>query len=145
VEVVGGEENAVREPVDASERAIHARKEEPAEEEFLAEHRVEDPEDDDDGEPAPGAVQEPLGCVGVEKHGEVVVAIGRAAAAQTARIRRTEYCGISTEAAASGSEGFLRPPREAISVRIFPPFRAAWGRGRDPRGQHKFRLRPAST
>jgi hypothetical protein len=35
--------------------------------------------------------------------------IGRAAAAQTASVFRTEYCGISTETGASGFEGVSSP------------------------------------
>jgi hypothetical protein len=100
-----GEENAVRELVDTSERAVHAREEEPAEEEFLAEHCVEDPEDDDEGEPAPGAFQ----------------VAGNGARAAIGSTRSCE-CQRSLDLAPAGPKGsmsreFLRRAREDSNLR----------------------------
>src|SRR5205823_6628136 len=71
VEVVGSEEDSVREPVLALEDAVHARQEEAAEEQLLTEHGVEDEPDEDERVPAPGAVQERLARVRAEERAEV--------------------------------------------------------------------------
>ena len=60
VQVVDGEEEPVDDPVAASEGAVHARKEVPAEEELLTEDRVEQEHGEEEAVPAPGAVQERL-------------------------------------------------------------------------------------
>ena len=58
--MVGGEEDAVRDPVAAAEGAVHAWQEQPAEEQLLAEYGVEEEEDEDEAIPAPGAAEEVL-------------------------------------------------------------------------------------
>ena len=73
VQVVAGEEEAVRDPVAASERAVHARKEVPAEQELLAEHGVEEEHREDEAVPAQGAVQERFAGVRLDERGEVPV------------------------------------------------------------------------
>src|SRR5215213_7316312 len=77
VQVIRREEDAVRDPVATPEGAVHPGQEEPAEEEFLAEYRIEDPEHDHDGEPAPVPAQETLSGVGAEKRAQVSVVWSR--------------------------------------------------------------------
>jgi hypothetical protein len=73
VEVVGGENDAVRGPVAAPEGTVHARQKEAAKEELLAEHGVEDLGQGDEGEPAPRTAEEVFTGVRVEELPEVAV------------------------------------------------------------------------
>src|SRR6266540_860037 len=73
VQVVAGEQDPVGHPVAASEGTVHARQEQAAEEQFLAEHGVEDEKDEDEAEPAPVAAHEALTGVGPEKGAHVAV------------------------------------------------------------------------
>ena len=69
-QVVAGEKHPVRDPVVAAEDPAHPRQQQAAEEELLAEHGVEGGEEDDHGEPSPGAAEEAFAGVGAEELGE---------------------------------------------------------------------------
>src|SRR5262249_49860493 len=73
VDVVGGEEHAVRSPVAAAEDTVHARQEKAAEEQLFSERGVEHEEGEDEGEPAPVPIEEALTGIRVEKAAEVPV------------------------------------------------------------------------
>jgi hypothetical protein len=73
VQVVGGEEGAVRDPVAPSERTVHPREQEAAEEQLLAEDGVEERENDDQREPGPVPAQERVAGMGVEERAHVAV------------------------------------------------------------------------
>src|SRR4051794_8156194 len=71
VQVIDGEEHAVGEPVAAAEHAVHPGQEEPAEEQLLAQHRVEDEHHGEDRQPGPGSGQERVAHVRSEEVAEV--------------------------------------------------------------------------
>src|SRR4051794_38188371 len=71
MEMVGGEEKPVREPVLALEDAVHAREQEAAEEQLLTEHGVEHEPDEDERVPPPGAMQKRLAHVRAKERAEV--------------------------------------------------------------------------
>src|SRR4029453_13225416 len=70
VEVVAREEEAVHDPVAASEGAVHPRQQVAAEQQLRAEHGGEDEQGDDEAVPAPGAVEERLPGVELDECGE---------------------------------------------------------------------------
>ena len=70
VEVICGEQQPVDKPVAASEGAVHARKQEPAEEQLLSQDGVEHEPHQDQGVPTPGAAEEGVARVRVEERGK---------------------------------------------------------------------------
>jgi NAD(P)-dependent dehydrogenase (short-subunit alcohol dehydrogenase family) len=71
VHVIRREQHTVGDPVALSERARHARKQDAAEEQLLAEHGVEHEHRDGHGEPSPRAVEERAARVGRHELTEV--------------------------------------------------------------------------
>src|SRR5688572_23654855 len=72
VQVVAGEEKAVRDPVAAPERAVHAREEVAAEQELLADDG-EDEHREDKAVPAPRALEERLTGIRLDQSDELAV------------------------------------------------------------------------
>ena len=69
--MVHSEQEAVGDPITLPEDGLHAGEQQPAEEQFLTEHGVEDDEHHDHGEPAPGSAEEGLATVGAEEVAEI--------------------------------------------------------------------------
>ena len=82
VHVVQREHHAVRHPVTATERALHPRQQEPAEEELLTDDRVEHGHHDDHREPAPAAVQHRAARVRAHEQAQVAARRRREAGQQ---------------------------------------------------------------
>src|SRR5215217_1190660 len=76
VQVVEREQEAVGNPVEAPERTLHPRQQQPAEQQLFSEGSVEHEQGDDDSEPDPVARHELLTRVGAEEDGEVVAGYG---------------------------------------------------------------------
>ena len=76
MQVVQSEQETVSNPVEAPERTLHPRQQQPAEQKLFSEGSVEHERGDDDSEPYPVARHECLTRVGAEEDVEVVAGDG---------------------------------------------------------------------
>jgi hypothetical protein len=100
--MVGREQDAVGNPVEAPKHSLHPRQQHPAEQQLLSEDGVEHNQGDEDSVPDPNGATT-----------QARAAIGSAAAAQMTRICAREYCSVCLSLIGSCAVG---SPRRGLAL-----------------------------